>query len=160
MEKNNVFLMHDRRDNAWYVLERDFDIIGKWENGRPSVPETDVVYEAADLSDLLHRIQKAEDWRFYVTLGWINSKRHTREDLFRTTRELHVLMGFIPEVCDIRTQNHFNAIDDSKWEVAFATEMWVQTDENTVKRVSFFREKMKRDAMKYISDHGLEFDEE
>ena len=153
-----VFLMHQRHNDVWYILEKDVDYIGAWHNGKPSIYETDVVYEAEDLPGMLHRMQDQKDWRFYVVLDWIDNEGRKRSTEYPHHRSIQTLAGFIPEVCDIRFDK--NPIDKRKeWEIEYCSELWYCRDGlkgDEMIRVRYFTAKMEEAVNELIDCQRLD----
>jgi len=154
MLENKYFLMRQKNPDVWYILERDE--ASAWHNGIPSIMNTDCVYAAETLPDMLHQIQEAKDSRFYVELDWINDKKETRSQKYQYQMGIHVLIGYSPEVCDFETNGHPYL---ENWVVNYVSSLWYRACERMTK-VRYFTEKMEAAVKDYIEEQGLVFDEE
>ena len=161
--------IHLIRDNsspllAWSVLEEGADHFGAMLDGKLSQSYTRDVLQTNTMPELLHKIQDgtydlqclADKWQWYAILGRIDSRGRLRQEAYPHHRELHVLAGFIPQVCDfmIETNNY-----DCKWSLCYVAELWIALNEWCMVKVVGFDEAMKRARDQYIVDNHLCFEE-
>ena len=147
----------------WDILEEDIDYICAMYKGKVNQIYTRDVIQTDSITELLHKLQDGEydleclvdKWQWYAMLGCIDSKRRLRQEAYPHHRELHVLAGFIPQVCDfmIETNNY-----DCKWSLCYVAELWVALNESIIVKVGGFEEAMCRARDRYIIDNHLCFE--
>lgn len=115
-----------------------------------------VEYRGETVSEILHTIQEKKDNRFYLDLGWVDSKHRHREEEYPKYCELYVLTGYVKEVCDI-CMNRAGLRYSTTWEVDYPLELWVR-EGDVIQKVQGFTEKVKADLDSYIKEHGLQWD--
>lgn len=156
-----VFLMQQHNNNVLYILEEEEeDNIRAWKDGKPSIFATDIIYEAEDLSDMLHQMQDNKDWRFYVVLDWIDNTGARGSTEYPHHRHICTLAGFIREVCDIRREQG-KLYCGRKWKVEYCSELWYCPDGwngSQMWKVKHFGEKMENAVFSYMEEHGLKLD--
>lgn len=113
-----------------------------------------VEYTADSIPQMLHDIQNAKDERFFLYLEAINDRHQKRRDRYPNHYEIHLAIGFIPEVCDISDKLHDKPYD-AKWSVSYPGELWVR-EGDVMQKVQGFSEKIDEDALEFIRENGLE----
>lgn len=141
----------------WFILEEDVDYIGAMSNGLVSIVYTKDMVQAVSVTELLHKLQENdEQFSYYAVLGYLDSKNRTREKEYPLHREIHLLAGFVPQVCNFEIErNNY----DCEWKVRYVSELWVRIGNYVMVKVSGFNEAMMRARDKFIRSQGLEFEE-
>lgn len=114
------------------------------------------ILQADSISELLHKIQDTGDTKYYCGTDFIDSKHRTRKEMYPLHCEIHVLPGFIKEICDIRQERLYTA----EWSVRFVSDLWILTDEYSMSKVRGFTEEARREAEEYIKKHNLQYEED
>ena len=146
-----VFLVHSVEQDKplWYIAEA---------KTKEDVINSNCVVEAMGetLSDMLHSIQDSGDKTVYVVLSNITSKRVRRDKEYPTHNDIAMLVGYVPDVCDVK-QFHRPSVYD-KWEVDFPLEMWIR-ERDTLEMVQGFTVLILKDVEEYIKANGLEYED-
>lgn len=152
-----IHLCHQKHPDMWYILDEDTDYIGAMSFGKVSIMNTDDVEQADSIPELCHKLQDAdEDFRWFCELSWIDSKKRRRPELYPHHREIHVLKGFVPEVCDFRVDEDPYLAD---WKVDYLSELWYQTSAGQLDMVIDFRSHVERAVDNFIWELGLMWEE-
>lgn len=139
----------------WEILEEGVDYIGAMHEGKVSQLYVTDEVQADSLPELLLSLQKNDpDYRWYVVMDFIDSKHGTRRSVYPHHRELHLLRGFVPEVCYPRRDEPYLA----EWEVRYIRELWVAVSEERMVKVRNFEPKADAVAERYIKKIGLKYD--
>lgn len=153
-----IHLCHQKHPDVWYILEENVDYIGAMSSGKVSIIQTDDVVQADSISELCHKLQEAdEDFRWFCELGWIDSKRQRRLEMYPQHREIHVLRGFVPDVCDFRINENPYLAD---WKVDYVSELWYLTSAGQLDLVRDFRSHVESAVNDFIWDMGLMWEDE
>lgn len=152
-----IHLMHQKHPEVWYLLEEGVDYIGAKSNGLAVQLGSEDILQADSIAELLHKLQESKDPRWFVVLDFIDSKKRTRFEMYPHHYEIHILIGFVPEVCECRTNENCYLAD---WQVGYPAELWVKTDDAHLQRVRGFTEKAQAKAHEYIRENGLEYEKE
>ena len=158
MDKSShrYFLMCHHRNAAYSLIDRERSG-GTWD--MPHVSYADCVESAETLPALVGKLWASGDDSVYVTLDWVNSKGQTKHNKYpHYYNDIHVLIGYVKEVCDIGPDD-VNHYEKEKWRVGFPSDMWVRTDDWTLKRVFGFDFLMRAAVDAYIEENGLKYDD-
>lgn len=154
-----IHLCRQKSPESWFVLEEGVDFIGAMHMGKVSIMNVEDVMQADTLSQLLHRLQgEDKEYKWFCEMDFLDSKNRTGKDLYPHHREIHVLAGFVPSVCDINIEKH--GCYDANWKVRYISELWIQTDEYRIQRVSGINSIAKTEADRFINYWNLHFEEE
>lgn len=156
--KHRYFLICHNGNEAYSLIDRE-KYQGTWEHDMPNVSYGVCVESAETLPGLVGKEWASGDPNVYVTLDWVNSKGQTKHKKYPYHyNDIHVLIGYVEEVCDIGPDD-VNHYEKEKWRVGFTSDIWIMTDDWTLKRVFGF-ESMMHDAVDaYIKANNLEYDE-
>lgn len=157
MGKVHLCKQNSGKLETWFVLEESVDYIGAMHDGKVSISYTKDVMQADSITELLHKLQsdKESEWEWYVVMSAIDSQHRTREEKYPHHRELHILSGYIPAVCDFMLESGYTY----DWEVRYLSELWVAPNSYLMIKVSGFAEAMMRARDKYIENKELKFEE-
>ena len=156
MGKIHLGRQNSNKLENWVVLEEDVDYIGAMHDGKVSICYTKDIEKAESIPELLHKLQGGEDkWRWYVILDYIDSKHRTRHEEYPYHRELHVLPGVVPHVCDLEIEQSYTC----NWKLRYVSELWVALNDYVMVKVSGFDEAMMRERDRYIDYWKLQFEE-
>ena len=157
---DRYFLMRNDNGIAWFILDAETDHIGAWEHGKPSMAHTACIESAKTLSELLGKLRASGDENVYITLNWISSHGKTKKGVYPGLyHSIARIIGYIEDVCDIRPGER-NRSKKETWRIDYPGDLWMMTDEWTLKRVFGFEQKINNAVDEYIKEHGLKFDEE
>ena len=158
MDKSShrYFLMRHHRNVAYSLIDRE-RTGGTWD--MPSVSYADCVESAETLPALVGKLWASGDDSIYVTLDWVNSKGQTKHKKYPYHyNDIHALIGYVEEVCDIGPDD-VNHYEKEKWRVGFPSDLWIRTDDWTLKRVFGFDFLMRAAVDAYIEENGLKYDD-
>ena len=115
MDKSShrYFLMRHHKNVAYSLIDRE-RCSKTLQHELPSVSYADCVESAETLPALVGKLWASGDDSIYVTLDWVNSKGQTRHAEYPLHYDnIHVLIGYVEEVCDI-TEGRMNPHRDEK----------------------------------------------
>lgn len=152
-----IHLCRQKSPESWFVLEEDVDFIGAMHMGKVSIMNVEDVMQADTLSQLLHRLQgEDKEYKWFCEMDFLDSKNRTRKDLYPHHRELHVLAGYVPSVCDIQIERECYLV---KWKVRYISELWIQTNDYMIQKVDGINSIAKVDVDRFINYWNLHFEE-
>ena len=144
-----IYLKHQKQGNIYYVLDDKTMYIGAMHQGVPSIANTECLYKAENISELLHTLHESKDERWYVVQDYIDSNEETRHEKYPLHCELHKLVGYVPEVCDIRKRDKTYS---AEWEVDFLSELWIKDTEFCILKVVDFTEIRWKEVQKFVDN--------
>lgn len=151
-----IHLCRQKYPESWFVLEEGVDYIGAMHQGKVSIMNVEDVMRAETLSQLLHHIQGMKDFKWLVEMDYLDSRNKTRSVEYPHHRELHVLAGYVPSVCDIQIERECYL---AKWKVRYISELWIQTNDYMIQKVDGINSIAKVDVDRFISYWNLHFEE-
>lgn len=141
---------------TWEILEEGCDYIGAMHDGKVSHLYTKDVCQADTLPELLRTLQKTDDnFKWYVVTDFIDARRQTRRTEYPHHREIHLLKGFVPDVCWPRKENSYL----TEWSVRYVRELWYAASDERMVKVRGFEEKADRATELYIAFNGLKYED-
>ena len=172
-----IYLMHNMEDERYYIINatKDFinDIVNdgndciiyyekpdqnsatnnSTQSSKRLTRNTECLYKAKDITNLLLAIQKAKDYRWYVVLDHIDSNGKTRQDEYPIHCGLQKLVGYIPSVCRFRIDNSPYFAD---WQVDYISELWIKNTESSIVKVANFTETRNKEVAQFMNTHNLQ----
>lgn len=139
----------------WEIQEEGVDYIGAMHEGKVSQLYTDDVLQADTLPELLRLLQENDpEYKWYVVMDFIDSRHNTRRTEYPHHREIHLLRGFIPDVCYPRKSEPYLA----EWEVRYVRELWIAASDEKMLKVRNFEPKADREALLFIEQNKLSYE--
>lgn len=120
-------------------------------DGKVYIINTEDMISADTMCELLHKLQDQKSGKWFATSGYITEKGYTREKDYPNFNEKHNLDAWIKEVCDFRIESPILK-EKGRFSIRFLSDLWIQHDSYTLKRIAGFAESMDMEVREYINE--------